>query len=87
MAWSLTSLLAVVLAVAAYAKPLPRGHVLVYKALTPRDVLAQHRNFTVTYSVLNIGLAPAYDIKVRMRASAGVCDTYACSTPRVSRLR
>ena len=46
---------------------LNRGHILVHKSLSApatRDILVFNKNFTVTYTVLNVGLSSAMDVKV-----------------------
>ena len=68
---------AALLAVAAAAPSratakLTRGNVLVHKSFRTafKDYLVQGHNFTVTYMVLNVGLAPAYDVKARAAAGS-----------------
>ena len=55
----------------ASGKQQQRGHVVVHKQMAMDDrvgVLVVGRNFTVTYHVMNMGLSPAYDVKVRPRS-------------------
>ena len=65
---SLSLFAAAALAVLAAGKPLQRGNVVVHKRVNFENekvpVLALGKSFTVTYGVYNVGLSPAYDIKV-----------------------
>ena len=50
------------------SETLSRGHIVVFKELSAKgtsDVLVKDKNFTVTYTVLNLGEGPAFEVKVQ----------------------